>query len=272
MGIGQPFEGSSGRFIAGTSVLAWLARRFARLHFFAEIERYVPKGATVLDFGSGGGDYWLGANYSVIGLELSKNSAKASSQVYRAGLNGDVSRIPARSNSIDSAVSSFVLEHLSDDATKTSLYELNRVLKPGGLLISLCDLDCDHPLLYWMRRLYPAGYREAYIDTPGHVGLRREDEWSRLLSDCGFEIVRWTLESRNPILDHCPWCQLAAGVGFPPTVRFIGRVAYRLSRIRMVALVWSVAAMVLDDISRPFLPRSWAYRLLFVARKQGDAK
>jgi len=268
MGIGQPFEGSSGRFIAGSGILARLARRFARCHFFSVIERHVPNGATVLDFGCGGGDYWLAANYRVIGLELAKNSAKASSRVYRAALNGDVNRIPARSNSFDAAVSSFVLEHLPYDAAITSLSELNRILKPGGLLISLCDLECDHPLLARMRRLYPAGYREAFIEAPDHAGLRRQEEWARLLDDSGFGIVRWMLENRNPMLDHCPWCQLAVAPGFPPGVRFIGRAIYRVTRRRFAGLLWDTTATLLDDISRHVLPRSWAYRLLFVARKQ----
>jgi hypothetical protein len=172
---------------------------------------------------------------------------------------------------LDAAVSSFVLEHLGDHAATTSLAELNRVLKPGGILISLCDLECDHPFLGWLRRSYPKGYREAFIETPGHVGLRRQEEWARLLDRSGFGIVRWTLESRNPLLDHCPWCQLAAGGEFPSAVRFIGRIAYRISKYPPAAIAWGLSATLLDDLSRPFLPRSWAYRLLFVGRKEQGA-
>lgn len=267
MGIGKPFEGTSGRLMSGKGWMACVARRLARMHYFSTIERYVARGCTVLDFGSGGGDHWLASNYRVTGLELAMGSAKASFRTYRRSLNADVRCIPVTSSAFDASVSSFVLEHLPMDTASAALSELHRSLKPGGVLISLCDLECDHPLLAWIRRTYPEGYREAFVENPGHLGLRSESAWRELLKNAGFRIDVWLLQSRLPILDHGPICQLAASSNFPAAIQMVGRMAFRFSRLPMVAPAWGVTVTFLDDLFRTVLPRAWAYRLLFVARK-----
>ena len=265
MGIGLPFEGSTGRTISGQGLRAALARRYARWHYFSTIERAVPRGALILEFGSGGGDAWLAQAYNVVGLELAMASARASKQTYGSAINADAGAIPLRDGSVDAAVSSFVLEHFDEELARAVFAELRRVLKPGGIFISLCDLESDHPMLSHARSVSPEGYREAFIEVPGHHGLRREGAWRALLAEAGFDIRSWQLRSRFPVLDHCPWCQLDASCHFPRGLRRLGRAAYRISQIRHVGPLWGLVSTVADDLLGPLLPRSWAYRLLFVA-------
>ena len=267
MAIGRSPEEHTGRLIEGSGLVARFLRRFVRWHYFSFIEEYVPAGSAVLEFGSGGGDRWLSRHYRMTTAELAFGSASASRALYGRAVNANVAQLPLRASSFDATVSSFVFEHLSVSVAQDGLRELHRVLRPGGVLVCLCDLECDHPLLAWVRRTSPEGYRDAFIDAPGHFGLRRESEWSALLRDAGFVIDRWELMTRSPFLDHGPLCNLAASNALPPWIRFAGWVAYRLSRVPRVAAVWSLAVIATDDAVRWLLPSRWAYRLLLVARR-----
>jgi SAM-dependent methyltransferase len=204
------------------------------------------------------------------GLELAESSAQAASRLYSKVLTADVCAIPAKADSFDGAASIFLLEHLSAEAAPKALRELARVLRRGGKLICVCDLECDHPLLNWARSRHPQGYHEAFIEVPGHWGLRREKAWKTLLQDAGFVIIEWRLKSRFPILDHCPWVQLSLSKHLPALAQKLGRFAYWLSRQRGVSPAWLICSTLLDDVFRPVLPRNWAYRLLFVAEKRSN--
>jgi SAM-dependent methyltransferase len=267
-GIGQPMEGSSGRHVAGNGWIARSLRRWVRLRYLHYIEKSVPLGARLLEFGCGGGDLWLARAFRTTGLELAESSAAAARRVYEKVVVGDVQAIPAPSRSFDAAASIFVLEHLPPEAASRALGDLYRVLVPGGRLICVCDLECDHPLLRWARRHHPTAYREAYIDAPGHLGLRREDEWRQLVVAAGFAVVEWDLQGRFPLLDPCPCVQLSASARFPGPVRLLGRFSHWLSCLPGVASVWALGVTLADTALRRVLPAGWAYRLLFVVAKE----
>jgi ubiquinone/menaquinone biosynthesis C-methylase UbiE len=56
----------------------------------------------------------------------------------------DEKRIPAQDNSIDYIFSIAVLHHLHDRQIKDYLLEFERVLKPGGKIITIEPCLCDH--------------------------------------------------------------------------------------------------------------------------------
>jgi len=158
--------------------------------------------------------------------------------------------LPFRGETFDAAVSSFVLEHLPFDAAVSTFNELRRVLRPQGVLVCLCGLECDHPLLSLVRRLSPDGYYQAFIQVPGHWGLRRERAWADLLTRTGFDIPRWRLMSRFPILYHAPWTYFASAPRVPKPLQWVGEVANRVNRWGRVAEICDVAVVAADDVLR----------------------
>jgi ubiquinone/menaquinone biosynthesis C-methylase UbiE len=263
-----PSSFKSGRLTRGTSWVAGAARFFSKWHYLHAIEQYVAEGKSLLEFGCGSGEAFLPARFLATGLDIDFQATHVVGGVYQQAVNGDIGHLPFAPQSFDAAASSFVLEHLPLGLAESALGEIHRVLRPGGVLICLCDLDCDHPMLAVLRRKFPKGYQEALVEVPGHLGLRREGMWSQLVKSAGFEIHSWQLMSRFPLLDFAPWGYLASGPSMPAYIRRIGRCANWISGLGWPGTAWIYSIILLDDVFRPFLPCAWAYRLLFAARKR----
>ena len=271
--VSATFEANASAAGTGATLTSGGARaaiglRLARWHYFYALDRHLPPRGGLLEFGCGGPSSWVASRFQTVGLDLSWSSARNASAVFGAGVQADVSRLPFSSGHFDGVASSFVLEHLPRAIASPALTEIHRVLAPGGKLICLCDLDCDHPMLAGLRRFWPAGYREAYVDIPGHHGLVREHAWSDLLVEHGFKVVEWNLVSRFPLLDHCVVVHMDSTPHFPAPVRAVGRLGRRLTEVSSaVAPLWDASVVLCDTLARHALPKRWAYRLLFVAQK-----
>lgn len=268
IGKKNPFTGRQGAVIAGVGPVAKLLRRFICFGYYHSIEHSITAGGQVLDFGCGGGTVWLGKRYQVTGLDSCADSVRACQQLYNTATVGDICHAPFPSKSFDGAVSKFVLEHLPEEAGTEALAEIGRILKPGGLLVCLCDLECDHPQLAWLRSHFPDVYYKLYVLDPGHVGLRRSEEWRKLVEAAGFEVVEWRQTSRFPVLDHHPVGQLSKASVLPTVAKWYGLVALQVSKVRILVGIWTVLTAIIEETIGRWLPSQWAYRLVFVARKQ----
>jgi SAM-dependent methyltransferase len=270
IGKKNPFSGSDGRLLSKAGPVSSILRHLLHFGYYASIERFVESGSRVLDFGCGGGNGWLAKTYSVTGLDASAESVRSCLNVYPMAAVGDICSTEFPGQSFDAVVSKFVLEHLTDEAATEAFAEISRILRPGGCFLSLCDLECDHPQLAWLRRHYPVAYRRVYVLDPGHVGLRRAAEWRALIEAGGFEILDWNVVSRFPLLDHHPLGQFAKIEELPAAIRAVGRMAAKAGSFPPVAKSWGLATGTLDRCFRPFLPSRWGYRLLFAARKPAE--
>jgi arsenite methyltransferase len=149
-------------------------------------------GETVLDLGSGGGiDVLLsarrvGPSGKVYGLDMTDEMlALARENQQKAGatnvefLKGEIENIPLPDNSVDVIISNCVI-NLSADKSRV-LREAFRVLKPGGRF-AVSDVV--------VRGDVPAAIRKSMELWVGCVaGALHEDEYTRLLTEAGFEGV-----------------------------------------------------------------------------------
>jgi SAM-dependent methyltransferase len=119
---------ASETFAGSVSRLSFLAGRIA-----------VP--AKVLDIGVGSGifeELALARGLDIYALDPSERSIAALSEKLKLDGKAKIgysTDIPFPENSFDAVVVSEVLEHLSDDVLFKSLPEIERVLRPGGLLL-----------------------------------------------------------------------------------------------------------------------------------------
>jgi 2-polyprenyl-3-methyl-5-hydroxy-6-metoxy-1,4-benzoquinol methylase len=100
-------------------------------------------------------------------------------------VDGTVERLPFADGEVGAAVTTEVLEHVADPDAAMS--ELRRVLRPGAV-VCLSVPTSFTELVFW--RLHP-----RYAANATHLRIFTKPELRRLISDHGFEVVRW--EGRN---------------------------------------------------------------------------
>jgi len=117
---------------------------YLRDHAILNYLKDAPPTAAILDFGCGTGNIsrLLSNNgYSAVGVDISLELLKHTCYLNRnSGLfvQYDGEHLPFPSNSFNACVTHEVLIHLTDDDLLSQcLKEINRVIKPGGLLIAV---------------------------------------------------------------------------------------------------------------------------------------
>jgi len=176
------------------------ARQYVRLHRL--VQRRVPAGATVLDWGTGNGhfSYFLQqAGYRPTGFAIEGHSQAAwLDEPYEAFVAGDPSepvRLPFPDESFDAVASIGVLEHVRETGGSEagSLAEIARVLRPGGAFV------CFHFPNRWSWIEYLASL------VPGkhhHVYRYGRDDVRQLVAGAGLDLVelrRYGLLPRNTL-------------------------------------------------------------------------
>jgi ubiquinone/menaquinone biosynthesis C-methylase UbiE len=138
-----PFTGE--RFVPGTRGEIWI-EHWHRYHFAS---RWV-KGKHVLDLacGEGYGSALLARHAeAVTGVDVSPQAIEHAKRVYAQLRNatfavGSATKIPAADASFDVAISFETLEHIHEQ--EEFLAELDRVLKPGGVLLISCPNKAEY--------------------------------------------------------------------------------------------------------------------------------
>ena len=109
---------------------------------------------------------------------LLANAAKAGVEDRIEVKVGDVREMPLDDDSLDAAVSAYVIDHLNEEGVERSLSEIRRVLRPDGeflLMVIRPDL--------WIRVAYPM------FAEHGYFGSDHSARWRGHLEDAGFAIV-----------------------------------------------------------------------------------
>jgi len=138
-----PFTGE--RFVPGTRGEIWI-EHWHRYHFAS---RWV-KGKHVLDLacGEGYGSALLARHAeAVTGVDVSQQAIEHAKRVYAQLRNatfavGSATKIPAADASFDVAISFETLEHIHQQ--EEFLAELDRVLRPGGVLLISCPNKAEY--------------------------------------------------------------------------------------------------------------------------------
>ena len=133
------------------------------------VRRYVPEGGSVVELGCASGVTYFARRYQMIGCDLSYGSLRE--LPYQQKVQCDAGQcLPVPDASVDAVVSSYFWEHIPPDIKPAILRECRRILKPGGKIIFLYDVETQNPLIRRYKRLDPQRYKELFIDCDGHLG------------------------------------------------------------------------------------------------------
>lgn len=157
-------------FCPGPAGIFLNPRYILRRALFRAMRRYAPRlDGALLDFGCGSKPYkHLFVNTSLyLGLDIKEGDTRAGEENIDVLFDGKI--IPLRNGSFDSALATEVFEHVLH--IEHTLQELNRVLKPGGLLLGTTPF-------VWREHGGPDDYAR-YTSS----GLRH------LLEEAGFAVI-----------------------------------------------------------------------------------
>jgi SAM-dependent methyltransferase len=260
-----------GRYL---NTIQWLPRRDEALWswplwlilsgYVWAIRRHVPAGSILLELGCGSGIRYLSHRYRTIGLDLSAGSLARVADLYAACLQVDLIRgIPLPDASIDAAVSSFVWEHIRPQDKPPVLAELRRVLRPGGKLVFLYDVDGRHPLYRRMQAADPELFQRVLIDREGHSGWQSAADNAAAFEAAGLRL-----------LEHRGKEKLLIGPAmydkvqqWPGAFRRWARVGLRF-RFGWRFQVYNAATRFLDETVGRALPESWARVMVTVCERR----
>ena len=164
-----------------------------RRRLLETLAQYLRPGDKVLDLGCGGGKFtaWMQeAGYAATGMDISHKAIEMArknhpqiSQIFRTlNENGG---IPVQNNSFAAVWCTEVIEHVLD--VKAFLDEINRVLRPGGLLILTTPY---HGIL---KNLFIVFLKfDRHFDPEGsHVRFFDKKGLERCLKNSGFSPIYW---------------------------------------------------------------------------------
>jgi SAM-dependent methyltransferase len=174
-------------------------RKVGRAYDMAlEIANVIPRHASLLDVGCGNGyiTHHLSAMLGtrVLGIDLADETEAPID--YR---RFDGIRFPVADQSFDAVSICYVLHHAQDVGSIMS--ELRRVLRAGGLAVVYEDI----PSVWW-DRLVCWTHNLKWRKRTGPCTFRNEQEWRRIFTSAGFEIINERPLSRWRNLMH-PVCR-----------------------------------------------------------------
>jgi SAM-dependent methyltransferase len=231
------------------------------------VRHFVPPGATVVELGCAGGVRYFGQHYRMVGCDLSFSSLK-NVKFYERRVQADAAVcIPLPDNSVDAVVSSYFWEHILPEVKPRILSEIKRILRPGGKLIFLYDVETENPMIGHYKAKDPALYERLFIAGDGHFGYQRPLENLASFEKAGFRIVEHKGMEKTWLLSS------SANTKLTQFGAFGSSLLTWASRLGKRPFLYSYTALMrlIDTLICPWLPADWARIDLVVCETNDEA-
>ncbi len=228
------------------------------------VRKHVPAGRSVVEVGCGSGVVYFGERYRMIGIDLAHSSLVKVSDFYDTCLQVDVGQgVPLPDASVDAVVNSFVWEHLPPETKPGVLKEWHRLLRPGGKLVLLYDVETDNPLIRKLKDRDPAKYHQLYIENEHHLGYQPPEENRALFEENGFRVLEHRGKEKTWIQSPWEYEKIGQWPGWPRRISSLGL------RFTRPPWLYAYTALVrcIDEFVGPMLPLSWSRTVLSVCER-----
>ena len=224
-----------------------------------EARKYLPEGARVIELGCAAGVRYFGQRYDMIGCDLSFSGLRKI-DFYDLRIQADAAvHIPLPDRSVDGVVSSFFWEHIPPELKPKILAECRRVLKDGGHMVFLYDVETENPLIARFKKQDHALYEELFIKGDGHLGYQTPSENIDIFVAAGFGLVKQKGLEKTFVQSGSVRSKL----------RKFKRKSEpeKLSSNRLLFYLSTAMMRLIDTMICPWLPASWARIDLVILRK-----
>ncbi len=229
------------------------------------VRRHVAPGSTVVEIGCAGGVRYFGKRYRMIGCDLSRVSLERLETVYTALLQVDATAcIALADQSVDAVVSSYFWEHIPPALKPRILSECARILRPGGKIIFLYDVETNNPLIRRYKRKAPELYQQLFLDGDGHLGYQAPDENADLFRAAGFSVLEHHGMEKTWLQSTAAYTKLAA---FGRKDRRVFGWTKWLDK-KPAFYPYTALMRLVDTVVDPLLPKNWARMDLLVCAKR----
>ncbi|HMA21702.1 MAG TPA: class I SAM-dependent methyltransferase [Gemmatimonadaceae bacterium] len=231
------------------------------------VRNNVPAGATVLELGCAGGVAYFARRYTMIGLDLSLASLESASGLYDTLIQADAAKaIPVADESVDAVTSSFFWEHIPPAVKTNILAEVRRILKPGGKLIFLYDVETHNPLMSALRNRSPELYDAEFIERDGHLGYEEPGDNIETFESAGFKVIEQVGLERTPLQSTTVYGKMKK---WPKPFSALGGLLHRIESTRAGFFAYIGLLRALDETVGKLLPERWSRMALTVCEKAG---
>jgi SAM-dependent methyltransferase len=227
------------------------------------VRRFVPPGATVVELGCAGGVRYFGQRYHMWGCDLSLSSLKKL-EFYEGRVQADAAVcIPLPDGSVDAVVCSYFWEHVLPSVKPNILGECQRILRPGGKLVFLYDVETENPLIRRYKHSNRPLYDKLFIEGDGHLGYQRPAENVAIFEEAGFRVVEHQGMEKTWLQSPSAYTKLAqfktVGSRFYAVAGKLGQQPFFYPYTALMRLI--------DTLICPWLPDEWARIDLMVCEK-----
>ena len=227
------------------------------------VRQYVPEGSAVVELGCAGGVRYFGQRYSMIGCDVSLASLKQLPG-YARRVQSDASVcIPLPDGSVDAVVSAYFWEHIPPAVKPAILQECRRILRPGGKIVFLYDVETDNPLIEKFKQRDRSLYDKLFIDGDGHLGYERPKDNVSAFEAAGFRVIDHRGKEKTFLQSPSVYIKLSEFGGNTrrlfDTVQKLGRTPWFYPYTALLRIV--------DEMVCPMLDDSWARIDMVVGEK-----
>jgi SAM-dependent methyltransferase len=220
--------------------------------------------ATVVEFGAASGVRYFGQRYRMVGCDLSLTSLQKA-VFYQQRIQADLAAgIPLPDQSVDAVVSSYFWEHIPPAIKPQILHHCYRILKPGGKLIFLYDVETDNPLIRHFKRIDLCLYKKLFLDGDGHVGYQSPRENIALFENSDFTVLEHRGMEKTWLQSSAAYTKLAQ---YQSAARPLMRIGTRFGDAPLSYLYTALIRLV-DSLLCPLLPEDWARIDMVVCEKR----
>lgn len=246
------------------SFLGALPLWFINSGYLWEVRKQFKPGARLIELGCASGVDYFGKRYEMIGLDLSFQSLRQITN-YKYVIQADATKIPLADQSVDGIISSYFWEHIPPKIKDKMLVEFLRVLKPGGKLVFLYDVETDNGYINTLKKRDGARYQELFLDGDGHFGYETPRKNQERFEDHGFVVEKHFGMERSWLQSASVYVKFSALGGLSGLV---GKTGKKLSSSRAGSFFLMASVRLFDQIVGRFIPLKKARIIISIMLKK----